>query len=53
MLSETLHLGKHAFVVLASYGIGAVALGGLILQSIRAARKSRSELDALEGNRNG
>lgn len=50
---DTLFLGKHAFAVLASFGFGAVAIGGLILQSLRAAQRSRRALAAAEGARHG
>lgn len=53
MLPETLALGKHAFVILTSYGIGAVALGGLILQSVISARRTKQALEAVEAHRNG
>lgn len=52
-LPDTLFLGKHAFAVLASFGFGVAALGGLILQSLRAARRSRLALAAAEGGRHG
>lgn len=52
-LPETLMLGKHAFVVLASYGTGLAAIGGLILASLAAARRARRALEAEEGPRHG
>lgn len=52
-LPDTLFLGKHAFAVLVSFGFGAVTIGGLILQSLRAARRSKRALEAAEGARHG
>lgn len=46
ILPETLMLGKHAFVVLASYGVGLVAIGALIVASLASARRARRALDA-------
>ena len=50
-LPESLHLGRHAFVVLTSYGFGLVAIIGLIAQSMIAARRARRALEAAEGPR--
>ncbi len=52
-LPETLILGKHAFVVLASYGIGLAGIGALIAASLVAARRARRALETEEGDRNG
>lgn len=43
-----LELGKYGFVVLASYGVTLVLIGGLILQSVRARRRVRAKLRAIE-----
>ena len=52
-LSETLDLGKHAFVVLASYGVGLAAIGGLIWASLAADARARRALEVEEGRRHG
>lgn len=52
-LPETLILGKHALVVLAAYGLGLAAIGGLIVASLLAARQARRALEAEEGPRHG
>lgn len=41
-------LGKYAFAVLSSYGVGLGALGALAVFVIRANAKTRAELEALE-----
>lgn len=52
-LPETLLLGRHAFVVLVSYGVGLAAIAGLVAQSLLAARRARRALEAEEGARHG
>ena len=53
ILPDTLDLGRHAFAVLASYGIGLVAIGGLIWASLAAGARARRALEAEEGRRYG
>lgn len=50
---DALNLGRHAFVVLASYGVGLAAIIGLVVQSLLAARDARRALEAEEGPRHG
>jgi len=43
-----LNMGKYAFYVWSAYGATAVALGSLILLSLRAQAKRRKVLEALQ-----
>lgn len=47
-LPETLVLGRHAYAVLTSYGIGLGLIAALIAQSLLAARRARRALEAEE-----
>ncbi|TFL19672.1 heme exporter protein CcmD [Jannaschia formosa] len=38
-------LGKYAFDILLAYGLTALLIGGLILQSVLAARAARRQLE--------
>lgn len=44
--------GKHAFYIYAAYGVTIILLAGLVLLSLRRARKIAADLAALEVNRN-
>lgn len=44
-------LGRYAFAVLASYGIGLALLAGLIWHSVAANARARRALDAHENRR--
>lgn len=44
-------LGKYAASVLSAYGASIVLIVGLVVLSLRAGRKARSDLDAVESRR--
>ncbi|WP_368187565.1 heme exporter protein CcmD [Aestuariibius sp. HNIBRBA575] len=44
-------LGKYAAEVLSAYGLSAALLVGLVVMSVRASRKARAALRAIEGDR--
>ncbi len=44
-------LGKYAFYVLSSYGAAILILLSVLLASLRASRRAKRELEALEARR--
>lgn len=46
-------LGKYAGAVLSAYGASLALIAGVILVSIRSARRARTELRNAEARRNG
>lgn len=48
-----MEFGKNAMSIYAAYGATAILLIGLVLLSVRRARKTAAELAALEAKRNG
>lgn len=44
----TLELGKHAFVVLASYGVTLALIAALVWHTLAAGRRAKAELEAAE-----
>jgi len=47
-MSELLSMGGYGFFVWTSWGVGAVLMIGLLIQSIAAARSAEREVQAIE-----